>query len=204
MTWALVAQHQPFFFSGSSSPCYIPCQCRHSLRLMSLHSCLPRSKTFHVVQSPQILQTRDLTLLPLCCAHALTHIFYPLLLKNRDHESHLCNIFTWMKYCHAKTFGASLINVLWSHLPLFLAEVVCIRSVPQSCKFSQLEKEKFSISGFARFAPCALLNDWQEHCSWGSCFCCFSGQQFADVGRYHHDEHQFLPLHSTDPCPAHV
>lgn len=43
---------------------------------MSLHSCLPQSKAFHVVQSPQILQTRDLTLLPLCCAHALTHMFY--------------------------------------------------------------------------------------------------------------------------------
>lgn len=63
----------------------------------------------------------------------LTHMFYPLFLKNRDHESHLYNILTWMKYCHAKTFGASLINLLWSQLSLFFAEVVCIWSVPQSC-----------------------------------------------------------------------
>lgn len=135
------------------------------------------------------------------CSCPYPHVL--LFFKNRDHECHLCNILTWMKYCHAKTFGASLINVLWLQLSLFLAEVVCIRSVPQSCKLSQLENEEFSFSGFARFAPCALLNEWQEHCSWGSCFYYFSGQQFAH-GRYHHDKYQLLPLNSTDPYPARV
>lgn len=99
------------------------------------------------------------------------------------------------------------------------------KSVPQCCRLSQPENEESSISASSGSALCGLLSGQQEHCKWVSSFSSFSGQQsaavavrpcfcslqpcngctsFAAVGKYWHDKHHFLPLHSIYPCPEYV